>query len=60
MRSAEIHFKKMSIRDLILNTVSDPNIAYILLLIGLAGLYFELSNPGVILPALDQPVFAPK
>lgn len=50
--TAELHFKKMSIRDLILNTVSDPNIAYILLLIGLAGLYFELSNPGVILPGV--------
>ena len=52
VQTAEIHFKKMSIRDLILNTVSDPNIAYILLLIGLAGLYFELSNPGVILPGV--------
>jgi membrane-bound serine protease (ClpP class) len=52
VRNAELNFKKMSIRDLILNTVSDPNIAYILLLIGLAGLYFELSNPGVILPGV--------
>ena len=52
VRNAEIRYKKMGIRDLILNTVSDPNIAYILLLIGLAGLYFELSNPGVILPGV--------
>jgi membrane-bound serine protease (ClpP class) len=52
LSDAEIRYKKMGIRDLILNTVSDPNIAYILLLIGLAGLYFELSNPGVILPGV--------
>jgi len=52
VKTAEIRFKKMGIRDYILNTVSDPNIAYILLLIGLAGLYFELSNPGVILPGV--------
>lgn len=52
VRDAEIRYKKMGIRDLILNTLSDPNIAYILLLIGLAGLYFELSNPGVILPGV--------
>jgi membrane-bound serine protease (ClpP class) len=52
VRNAELRYKKMGVRDLILNTVSDPNIAYILLLIGLAGLYFELSNPGVILPGV--------
>lgn len=31
-KTAEIRFKKMGVRDYILNTVSDPNIAYILLL----------------------------
>ncbi len=52
LRDAEMDFKRMGIRDRILKTVSDPNIAYILLLVGLAGLYFELSNPGVILPGV--------
>ncbi len=52
VRDVEIRYKKMGIRDVILNTLSDPNIAYILLLIGLAGLYFELSNPGAILPGV--------
>ncbi len=36
----------------ILRTISDPNLAYILLMIGLAGLYFELSSPGAILPGV--------
>jgi membrane-bound serine protease (ClpP class) len=44
--------KKMGSRQKILSALSDPNIAYILLLIGLAGLYFEFSNPGVILPGV--------
>ncbi|MBN1664159.1 MAG: nodulation protein NfeD [Deltaproteobacteria bacterium] len=44
--------KKMGTRQRILAAVSDPNIAYILLLIGLAGLYFELAHPGVILPGV--------
>jgi membrane-bound serine protease (ClpP class) len=46
-----IHLDK-SLRIKILETISNPNIAYILLLIGLAGLYFELSNPGAIFPGV--------
>jgi membrane-bound serine protease (ClpP class) len=40
------------LRIKILKTISDPNIAYILLMIGLAGLYFELANPGAVLPGV--------
>lgn len=32
--------------------IADPNIAYILFLAGLAGLYFELANPGAIFPGV--------
>jgi membrane-bound serine protease (ClpP class) len=39
-------------RDKVLKTISDPNIAYILMMIGLAGLYFELSHPGAIFPGV--------
>ncbi|MBW2095980.1 MAG: nodulation protein NfeD, partial [Deltaproteobacteria bacterium] len=39
-------------RDRVLRTISDPNIAYILMMIGLAGLYFELSHPGAIFPGV--------
>jgi membrane-bound serine protease (ClpP class) len=42
----------MGTRQKILSALSDPNIAYILLLVGLAGLYFEFSTPGVILPGV--------
>ena len=41
-----------SLRDNILRTISNPNIAYLLMLIGLAGLYFELSHPGTIFPGV--------
>jgi membrane-bound serine protease (ClpP class) len=41
-----------NLRDKILKTVSNPNIAYLLMLIGLAGLYFELSHPGTIFPGV--------
>ena len=41
-----------TMRTKILKTISNPNIAYILLMIGLAGLYFELSHPGAIFPGV--------
>jgi len=39
-------------RDRVLNTISNPNIAYVLMMIGMAGLYFELAHPGGILPGV--------
>jgi len=45
-----IVYKEMGFRENILKTLANPNIAYMLLLLGLAGLYFELSNPGAIFP----------
>jgi membrane-bound serine protease (ClpP class) len=43
---------KPGLRTKILRTISNPNIAYILLMIGFAGLYFELSHPGAIFPGV--------
>jgi membrane-bound serine protease (ClpP class) len=35
-----------------LQVLGDPSLAYLLLMIGLAGLYFELSRPGAIVPGV--------
>ena len=51
-KNAVVANKKKGTRQGILSVISDPNISYILLLIGLAGLYFELSTPGAILPGV--------
>jgi len=42
----------MSARQRFLLTIANPNLAYILLMLGLLGLYFEFSNPGAILPGV--------
>ena len=49
---AEVVQHEMTARENILNVISNPNIAYILMMLGFLGLFFELSNPGVILPGV--------
>jgi membrane-bound serine protease (ClpP class) len=39
-------------RSRLLSVITDPNVAYILMLIGIYGLIFELSNPGSVLPGV--------
>ncbi|OPL10580.1 MAG: hypothetical protein AVO38_05050 [delta proteobacterium ML8_D] len=41
---------KESLREKILRTIADPNIAYILMMVGMTGLYFEFAHPGTIFP----------
>ena len=40
------------LRTRVLKYIADPNIAFILMMIGLAGLYFEFAHPGVVLPGV--------
>ncbi len=49
---ADIHVEDMSLSEQLLQTISDPTIAYILLSVGMLGLFFELANPGAILPGV--------
>ncbi|MDH3514369.1 MAG: nodulation protein NfeD [Gammaproteobacteria bacterium] len=39
-------------RNRLLAVISDPNVAYILMLLGIYGLFFELWNPGYVLPGV--------
>jgi membrane-bound serine protease (ClpP class) len=50
--NASIETFEMSFIERLLNIISDPNIAYILLLLGMYGLMFELYTPGAILPGI--------
>lgn len=42
----------MSLRYQILSILNNPNVAYMLLLLGFYGLFFELSSPGTIFPGV--------
>lgn len=48
---------QMNWRYKLLDIISNPQIAYILLSLGMIGVYFELSNPGAILPGVVGGIF---
>jgi len=52
VKGVEVKEIKMSFRHQLLSIISNPSIAYILLMLGFYGLLYELANPGVILPGV--------
>lgn len=51
-KGAEVRVLEMTFIQRLLDIISDPNIAYILMMLGFYGLFFELANPGSILPGI--------
>ena len=51
-KNARIESLNMSFWERILDIISNPNIAYILMMLGFYGLLFELYNPGAIMPGI--------
>ena len=49
---AQVETLELSLRQRVLAVVADPQVAFILMLAGLAGLYFEFSTPGAVLPGV--------
>jgi membrane-bound serine protease (ClpP class) len=49
--------QEMGWRDRILNFISDPSVAYMLMLLGFYGLFFEFTNPGTIFPGVAGAIF---
>jgi membrane-bound serine protease (ClpP class) len=50
--SAPVDYIEMTWGEKLMNIFSDPNIAYIVLMIGFYGILFELYNPGAIFPGV--------
>ena len=51
-KNASIESLTMSFWEKILDIISEPSIAYILMLLGFYGILFELYNPGAIMPGV--------
>jgi len=51
-KGAEVTRIPMGLRHRVLSALADPNIAYILMMIGIYGIFFELSNPGAVFPGV--------
>lgn len=54
---AEVREVETSTWRRVLGVLADPNIAYIFLTLGFLGLYFELMNPGAVLPGVLGGIF---
>lgn len=50
--NAKVVTREMNWREELLSFLSDPNIAYIFILVGFYGILFELYNPGAIFPGV--------
>ena len=50
--AAEIHYLGLSWRHRALAVLNNPTVAYLLLMLGFYGLFFELSNPGAVVPGV--------
>ena len=64
-RTQTLHFHgdeivpyQLSLRERVLSTVADPNIALLLLVLGALGIYAEFSAPGLIAPGVIGSVLA--
>jgi len=52
LKGVRVERFEMGLKQKIINILSDPNIAYLLLMAGILGLYMEFSHPGVIFPGV--------
>jgi membrane-bound serine protease (ClpP class) len=48
----QVQFIEMNFRQRLLSLLADPNVAYMLLMLGTIGIFFEISTPGVVLPGV--------
>jgi membrane-bound serine protease (ClpP class) len=50
--NAQVQTVEMSFIERMLDMISDPNVAYILMMLGFYGILFELYNPSILVPGI--------
>ena len=56
-KDANIQYIEMDARQKILNILANPNIAYILMILGFYGLMYEVTHPGIGVPGIMGTIF---
>jgi len=51
-KNSTVETYQMETKYKIINTLANPELAYLLMLLGILGIYLELSHPGLILPGV--------
>jgi len=52
LAAARVITRQPDVRDQVLGVIASPTIAYLLLLLGILGIFFELSHPGTLFPGI--------
>jgi membrane-bound serine protease (ClpP class) len=52
LQNVQVVRHDMNLKQKVLNAIADPNIAYLLMMAGILGLYMEFSHPGTIFPGV--------
>jgi len=52
LSGAEVVPYELTLREKIIGAIADPNVGFILLIVGALGLYVEFNSPGLILPGV--------
>jgi membrane-bound serine protease (ClpP class) len=55
---AEVVDYRKTVRESIVSSIADPNIGFVLLVLGALGIYFEFSSPGLIVPGVAGGILA--
>jgi membrane-bound serine protease (ClpP class) len=58
LAGAEVVDYKPTVRERIISSIADPNVGFILLVLGALGLYVEFSSPGLIFPGVAGGILA--